>query len=46
MLSGNLGLIELLLSGGIVLGFCAYQYWSLRTPRKPRSDDSPRHPEG
>lgn len=25
-----LGLIEILLSGGIVLGFCAWQLWSLR----------------
>jgi hypothetical protein len=37
-----LGLIEVLGSGAIVLGFCAYQLWSLRRD----SAKNTRHAEG
>jgi hypothetical protein len=47
MFNGNLGLIELLLSGAIGLGFCAWQWWGVRDAGKPpKSDDSSRHPKG
>jgi hypothetical protein len=37
-----LGLIEILFSGAVVLGFCAYQLWSLRRD----SANNARHTEG
>ncbi len=34
---GNyIGIIEMALSGGIVLGFCAWQYWLVRDAGKPK----------
>ena len=30
----NLGIIEMLMSGVLVLGFCAWQYWSVSRPDK------------
>ena len=34
---GNyVGIIEMALSGGIVLGFCAWQYWLVRDAGKPK----------
>ena len=30
----NLGIIEMLMSGIPVLGFCAWQYWSVSRPDK------------
>jgi hypothetical protein len=50
-----LGLIELLLVAGLVLGWAVYELWSVRKPRdapKPPSppesgsERAPRHPEG
>ncbi len=39
---GNyVGIIEMALSGAVVLGFCAYQYWQVRDAGKPEiSDDA------
>ncbi len=37
---GNyIGIIEMALSGSIVLGFCAYQYWQVRDAGKPPPPD-------
>jgi hypothetical protein len=47
MFQGKLGLVELLLSGAIGLGLCAWQWWGVRDAgKKPKSDETPRHPEG
>ena len=39
---GNyVGIIEMALSGAVVLGFCAYQYWQVRDAGKSEvSDDA------
>ena len=37
------GIVELALTGALVLGFGFWQLWSLR---RDKSDDDPRHPEG
>ncbi len=48
----SLGVIEMVMSGGLVLGFCAWQYWSMTRQiardKKAReaSTDRARHPEG
>ena len=39
------GLVELVLTGTIVLGFAFYQLWTVRDAGKP-SEEHPRHPEG
>jgi hypothetical protein len=37
---GNyVGIIEMTLSGAVVLGFCAYQYWQVRDAGKPAPSD-------
>jgi hypothetical protein len=37
---GNyVGIIEMALSGAVVLGFCAYQYWQVRDAGKPEASD-------
>jgi hypothetical protein len=37
---GNyIGIIEMALSGSIVLGFCAYQYWQVRDAGKAPPPD-------
>lgn len=48
-----LGLIELLLVAGLVLGWACYELWSVRKPTDPpkpplseSADRPPRHPEG
>lgn len=33
-IDNNLGIIEMLMSGIIVLGFCAWQYWQVRDAGK------------
>jgi len=47
-MGNDLGLIELIGSFAIVLGFCAYQLWATkRSMRKDReSAEDARHPEG
>lgn len=48
----NLGIIEMTLSGAIVLGFCAWQYWSMTRSiardkkQREASADRARHAEG
>jgi hypothetical protein len=38
---GNyIGIIEMALSGTIVLGFCAWQYWLVRDAGKPKPPGS------
>jgi hypothetical protein len=39
LITNNLGIIEMLMSGVIVLGFCAWQYWSVSRPDKKPGDD-------
>ena len=48
MIAKYAGLIEALGSGAVVLGFCAYQYWSVnRSIRKDRElAEAARHAEG
>jgi len=41
----HLGLIELLGSGAIALGFGFYQLWSLRGHKTGTRSEPPRHPE-
>ena len=43
-----IGVIEMGVSGAAVLGFCAWQYWSVRTPAKPKDGlpSDPGHSEG
>ena len=41
----QLGLIELLGSGAIALGFGFYQLWTLRDHKVGGRSDAPRHPE-
>jgi hypothetical protein len=38
LIGNNLGIIEMLMSGVIVLGFCAWQYWQVRDAGKPPED--------
>jgi hypothetical protein len=40
-----LGLIEVLGTGALVLGFCAYQYWSVQRDLKRGSAADPGHAE-
>lgn len=42
----NLGLIELLGSGVLALGFGFYQLWTLRDHKLGDRSEPPRHPEG
>ncbi len=48
-LGDHIGQLEMALSGVLGLGFCAWQYWSVRRslnePEKPSSDETG-HPEG
>jgi hypothetical protein len=41
----NFGIIEMLFSSAVVLGFCAWQYWLVRDAGKPSPKD-PGHAEG
>jgi hypothetical protein len=48
-IGNHIGQIEMAMSGAVALGFCAWQYWSvrrsLREPDEPSSDEAG-HPEG
>lgn len=41
MIANNLGLIEIFLSGVLVLGFCAWQYWLVRDAGSSKDEDKP-----
>ncbi len=51
MIGNNLGVIEMVVSGGLMLGFCAWQYWSMtRSIARDKKErdalaDRARHPE-
>lgn len=42
------GIVEMVFTGAVVLGFSFYQLWTVRDAGKPRppSEEPPRHPEG
>jgi hypothetical protein len=44
MIAQYFGLIEFLIFAGLALGFCAWQYWTVRDAGKPSPQDA-RHPE-
>ena len=48
-IGNHIGLIEMTMSAALPLGFCAWQYWSvrrsLRESAEPSSDEAG-HPEG
>ena len=45
MIANNLGIIEIVLSGVLVLGFCAWQYWLVRDAGSSKDDKPPSDPD-